>query len=160
PESNGAMSMSEVDRTGLSPLKRALLAVEDMKARLEATARQPHEPIAIIGMSCHLPGDADTPERFWELLRDKVDAVTEVPPDRFDIDRFYDPVPGTPGKTHTRCGAFVKDIDKVDPVFAGIAPKNAASIDPQQRLFAAVCWKAIEDAGIAPTSLEGTLTGV
>jgi myxalamid-type polyketide synthase MxaE and MxaD len=149
-----------LERTELSPLKRALLAVEDMKARLEAAERRWHEPIAIIGMSCTFPGDAKSPERFWTLMRDGVDAVTVVPSERFDIDRVYDPVPGAPGKTHTRYGAFVKDIDKVDPVFAGIAPKNAASIDPQQRLFAGACWSAIEDAGIAPPSLEGTLTGV
>jgi myxalamid-type polyketide synthase MxaE and MxaD len=149
-----------VERTELSPLKRALLAVEDMKARLEAAERRPPEPIAIIGMSCGMPGDATTPEKFWALMRDGVDAVSVVPRERFDIDQYYDPTPGTPGKTHTRYGAFVKDVDKVDPVFAGIAPKNAAYIDPQHRLFAGACWAAIEDAGIAPTRLDGSSTGV
>jgi acyl transferase domain-containing protein/NAD(P)-dependent dehydrogenase (short-subunit alcohol dehydrogenase family)/SAM-dependent methyltransferase len=118
------------------------------------------EPIAIIGMGCRLPGDSTTPERFWELLRDGRDAVTEVPRDRFDIDPYYDPTPGTPGKTHTRYGAFVEGITDMDPVFVGVAPKNAASIDPQHRLFGAACWAAIEDAGIAPLSLDGSLTGV
>jgi acyl transferase domain-containing protein len=87
-------------------------------------------------------------------------AVTEIPRDRFDIDAYYHPEPGTPGKTHTRFGAFVDGITEFDPVFAGIAPKNAPSIDPQQRLFVSVCWNALENAGIPPLSLEGTLTGV
>ena len=123
-------------------------------------AGSPVEPIAIIGMGCHLPGEASTPERYWRLLRDGVDAVTEVPRDRFDIDEYYHPEPGTPGKTHTRSGGFVKGIADLDPVFAGVAPKNAASIDPQQRMFAMVCWAALEDAGIPALSLDGSLTGV
>ena len=118
------------------------------------------EPIAVIGMGCHLPGNARTPDEFWSLLREGVDAVTEIPRDRFDIDAYYHPEPGTPGKTHTRFGAFVDGITEFDPVFSGVAPKNASSIDPQQRLFAAVCWAALEDAGIPPLGLEGTLTGV
>ncbi len=124
-----------------------------------ASARLP-EPIAILGMGCRLPGNSTTPERFWELLRDGRDAVTEIPRDRFDIDPYYDPTPGVPGKTHTRYGAFVDGITEMDPVFSGVAPKHASSIDPQHRLFATACWAAIEDAGIAPLSLDGTQTGV
>ena len=133
---------------------------EGMAVRIGSPAVQPPEPIAIIGMGCRLPGNSTTPERFWELLRDGKDAVTEIPRDRFDIDPYYDPTPGTPGKTHTRYGAFVEGITDMDPVFSGVAPKTAVSIDPQRRLFEAVCWAAIEDAGIAPLSLDGTLTGV
>lgn len=118
------------------------------------------EPIAILGLGCHLPGDATDPERFWGLLRDGVDAVTEVPRDRFDVDAYYHPESGTPGRTQTRYGAFVNGITDHDPAFFGIAPKNAAWTDPQQRLFGRVCLAAIQDAGIAPSSLEGTATGV
>src|SRR5262249_28898969 len=89
-----------------------------------------------------------------------VDAVTEVPSDRFDIDRYYDPRPGQPGKTNTRHGAFVSGIEAFDTAFAGVAPRNASFVDPQQRLLGGVCWVALEDAGIAPLSLEGSLTGV
>lgn len=134
--------------------------VEEASVRSGRPAVPRAEPIAIIGVGCHLPGDARTPERFWRLLRDGVDAVTEIPRDRFDIDPFYDPEPGKPGKTHTRYGAFVEGITDFDPIFAGVAPKNAVSIDPQQRLFLAVCWAALENAGIPPLGLDGTLTGV
>jgi acyl transferase domain-containing protein/NAD(P)-dependent dehydrogenase (short-subunit alcohol dehydrogenase family)/SAM-dependent methyltransferase/acyl carrier protein len=134
--------------------------IRDRGVRTALPAGRPVEPIAIIGMGCRLPGNSTTPERFWELLRDGKDAVTEIPRDRFDIDPYFDPTPGTPGKTHTRYGAFVEGITEMDPVFSGVAPKSAVSIDPQQRLFTAASWAAIEDAGIAPLSLEGTLTGV
>jgi acyl transferase domain-containing protein len=134
---------------------------------LEALARdaenlegRQRELIAIIGIGCRFPGDSTSPERFWELLRDSRDAVTEIPRDRFDIDSYYDPNPGTPGKTRTRFGAFVEGITDLDPVFSGVAPKGATSRDPQHRLFEAACWAAIEDAGIPPLSLAGTLTGV
>ncbi len=122
--------------------------VEGKGAGTGLPAGPPVEPIAIIGMGCRLPGDASTPERYWELLRDGVDAVTEVPRDRFDIDQYYHPEPGTPGKTHTRIRRLREGDRRLDPVFAGVAPKNAASIDPQQRMFAVVCWAALEDAGI------------
>lgn len=147
-------------RTPLLPENQVSPAVEELEARLQALEYRQRESIAIIGMGCRLPGGASTPESFWELMRDGVDAVTEIPRDRFDIDEYYHPEPGTPGKTHTRYGAFVDRITEFDPVFAGVAPKNAASIDPQQRLFASACWAALEDAGIAPLSLDGTLTGV
>jgi acyl transferase domain-containing protein len=140
--------------------KSTIEQVKTQDVRTAVPAGRHVEPIAIIGMGCRLPGGSTTPERFWELLRDGKDAVTEIPRDRFDIDPYYDPTPGIPGKTHTRYGAFVDGITEMDPVFSGVAPKNAASIDPQHRLFAAVCWAAIEDAGIPPLSLDGTLTGV
>ena len=79
----------------------------------QGTAR---EPVAIIGIGCHLPG-ARGPEAFWKLLRDGVDALTEIPPDRFDIDAYHNPRPGIPGKIVTRRGGFVGEIDQFDPYF-------------------------------------------
>ncbi len=143
-----------------SSLDEALRALEEARARLETSELRQREPIAILGMACHFPGEASTPEKYWSNLRDRVDAVTEIPRERFDIDRYYDPRPGQPGKTNTRYGAFLKGIQGFDTAFAGVAPRNAASVDPQQRVLGAVCWQALEDAGIAPYSLEGSLTGV
>ncbi|MFQ5794230.1 MAG: SDR family NAD(P)-dependent oxidoreductase [Candidatus Bipolaricaulia bacterium] len=119
------------------------------------TDRRVHlEPIAIIGMGCRFPGAKD-PEAFWQLLQDGVDAITEVPADRFDIDTVYDPRPAVPGKMRTRWGGFLEQVDQFDPFFFGISPREANRMDPQQRLLLEVAWEALEDAGQVPAQLAG-----
>ncbi len=118
------------------------------------------EPIAIIGVGCRFPGGVNSPESFWRLLRDEVDAITEMPPGRFDIDEYYDPTPATPGKIITREGGFLNDIDQFDALFFGISPREANYLDPQQRLLLEVAWEALEDAGQAREKLAGSRTGV
>ena len=118
-----------------------------------------HEPIAIIGLGCRFP-KADDPTAFWKLLCEEVDAITEAPADRFDIDAFYDPNPATPGKIVTRYGGFLEQVDKFDPYFFGISPREAANMDPQHRLMMEVAWEAIEDAGLIPEKLSGLSAGV
>jgi hypothetical protein len=105
------------------------------------------EPIAIIGIWCRFPGGANSPEAFWKLLRDGVDAITEVPSDRWNLDNFYDPEGAKPGKIRTRWGGFVDKIDEFDAEFFGISPREASSIDPQHRLLLEVAWEALEDGG-------------
>jgi len=117
------------------------------------------EPIAIIGIGCRFPG-AHGPEAFWQLLREGVDAITEVPAERFNLHAFYDPDPATPGKMNTRWGGFLDQVDQFDPHFFGISPREAQRMDPQQRLLLEVTWEALEDAGQAPERLTGTHTGV
>ncbi len=117
------------------------------------------EPIAIIGIGCRFPKAKD-PESFWQLLRDGGDAITQVPQERWNIDAFYDPEPGTPGKMSTRWGGFLEQVDQFDPAFFGISPREAERIDPQQRLVLEVAWEALENAGIAPNKLAGSQTGV
>lgn len=118
------------------------------------------EPIAIIGMSCRFPGGANTPEAFWQLLRDGRDAITEVPAERWNVDAYYDPDPNAPGKMYTRYGGFLQDISKFDAHFFGISPREALRMDPQQRLLAEVAWEALEHAGQAGEGLAGSSTGV
>ncbi|MCA9958477.1 MAG: type I polyketide synthase, partial [Anaerolineales bacterium] len=143
-----------------SPLKRALLALEKMQARLEAVEQAKREPIAIVGIGCRFPGGAHDADSFWELLRDGVDTVGEVPADRWDVDAYYDPDPDAPGKMYTRWGAFLDQVDQFDPQFFGITPREAVSMDPQQRLLLEVTWEALENAAQAPDQLAGSRTGV
>ncbi len=125
----------------------------------EDLSRIEREPLAIIGMGCRFPG-APSPEAFWRLLHEGLDAVSEVPPERWDVDAVYDPTPSTPGKTYTRTGAFLDQVDQFEPSFFGISGGEAASMDPQQRLVLEVTWEALESAGWAPERLAGTRTGV
>ncbi|MEL6261458.1 MAG: aminotransferase class I/II-fold pyridoxal phosphate-dependent enzyme [Cyanobacteria bacterium J06626_6] len=128
-----------------------------MSAHSPAT---PPEPIAIIGIGCRYPGGADTPDAFWQLVSEGVDAITEVPPARWDVDPIYDPDPRTPNKTNTRWGGFLDQVNQFDPQFFGIAPREVATMDPQQRLLLEVTWEALEDAGQIPQQLRGSKTGV
>jgi phthiocerol/phenolphthiocerol synthesis type-I polyketide synthase C len=117
------------------------------------------DPVAIIGIGCRFPS-ADGPEAFWRLLAGGVDAIKEVPSDRWRLDELYDSDATAPGKMSTRWGGFLGDIDRFDATFFGIAPREAAHIDPQQRLLMEVAWEAMEDAGLPPDTLAGQKVGV
>ncbi|MBV9708102.1 MAG: acyltransferase domain-containing protein, partial [Chloroflexi bacterium] len=117
------------------------------------------DAIAIIGLGCRFPG-ADNPEQFWQLLRNGVDAITEVPLQRWNQHAFYSPDQAIPGKMNTRWGGFLPDVDRFDARFFRISPREAAHMDPQQRLLLEVAWEALENAGQAPEKLAGSQTGV
>jgi myxalamid-type polyketide synthase MxaD len=117
------------------------------------------EAIAIIGIGCRFPGAEDA-RAYWTLLRDGMDAIREVPAERFDLHKFFDPDPAAPGKMTTRWGGFIEQVDQFDAHFFGISPREAARMDPQQRLLLEVTWEALEDAGQAREQLAGTPTGV
>ncbi|GHD52895.1 hypothetical protein GCM10017083_28850 [Thalassobaculum fulvum] len=150
----------DTDVDTLSPLKRALVAIEELRARL-ARAEGGGEPVAIVGMGCRLPGGVDGPEAFWDLLRDGRDGVVEVPAERWNVDAWYDPDRAALGRMNLRRAGFLAGgIDRFDAEFFGIAPREATAMDPQQRLLLEVAWEALEDAGIAPDSLAGAPCGV
>lgn len=125
----------------------------------DASHETAKEAIAVIGIGCRLPG-ASNPEAFWQLLREGVDAITEIPPSRWAADAFYDPTSTRPGTMNTRWGGFLEGIDQFDPQFFGISPREAESMDPQQRLLLEVTWEALENAGQPPDQLAGSRTGV
>ena len=118
------------------------------------------EPIAVLGIGCRFPGGVDTPDALWALVRSGVDAVTDIPADRFDAGELFDPDPGAPGAMYVRRGGFLSGIDLFDADFFGIAPREARRMDPQHRLLLEVAWEALEDGGIAPERLAGTAAGV
>jgi acyl transferase domain-containing protein/acyl carrier protein len=144
----------------LSPAKRALLEKRMQGRREPPAADRAGEPIAIVGMGCRFPGGADSPEAFWSLLVNGVDAISEVPRSRWDVERIFDADTSRAGTTNSRHGGFLDGIDMFDPAFFGISPREASRMDPQQRLFLEVAWEALDDAGIDVERLAGTDTGV
>ena len=114
------------------------------------------EGIAIIGIGCRFPGGVNDAGSLWTLLIEGRDAVCEVPPDRWNVERFYDAEPGVAGKSIARRGGFVDGIDQFDPQFFGISPREAPYVDPQHRLLLETSWEAIEDAGIVLDLERGT----
>ncbi|NEO98264.1 MAG: type I polyketide synthase [Symploca sp. SIO2E9] len=136
-----------------------LKALEEASSKLEAVEQAKAEPIAIIGMSCRFPGAKDT-ESFWNLLSNGVDAIEEVPANRWKIDACYHRDPDAPGKMSSRYGGFLPEVDKFDAHFFGISPREAMSLDPQQRLLLETSFEALENGGQSSEKLFGTATGV
>jgi acyl transferase domain-containing protein/SAM-dependent methyltransferase len=120
----------------------------------------PKDRIAIIGIGCRFPGGVNDTESFWKLLEEGREAVSDVPPDRWNIDRFFDAEPGLPGKSIARRGGFLERIDQFDPQFFGISPREAPYVDPQHRLLLETAWEAMEDAGFVLDLDRGTELGV
>ena len=149
--------MTELSREGqlLTALQQSATIIQNLEQRLAKYSA----PLAVIGMACRFPA-ADTPEEFWQLLQTGRDLMTEIPRQRWPVDDYYDPVPGTPGKSYVREAAFLQQVDQFDPQFFGISPREATSLDPQQRLLLEVAWEALERAGQAPHQLRNSQTGV
>jgi acyl transferase domain-containing protein/acyl carrier protein len=118
------------------------------------------EAIAIVGIGCRMPGGVKCPEDLWDLLAGGVDAITEVPKERWNIGATYHPDPSKPGRMISRWGGFIDQIDRFDAQFFGITPREASAADPQQRLLLEVAYEAVEDAGLSLASLAGKRGGV
>ncbi len=149
------------ETTQLSNQQRLLLAVKQATAKLNEIETANTEPIAIIGTACRFPGGVDTPESYWEFLRGSIDGRVEIPKERWDNDRYYNPDPEAPGQIYVRHGYFLQQqVDQFDPSFFGISGAEANKMDPSQRLLLEVSWEALENAGISPRSLKNSDTGV
>jgi acyl transferase domain-containing protein/pimeloyl-ACP methyl ester carboxylesterase len=146
-----------MDDRNETAIRRAIAEMRELREALAASERARTEPIAIVGMACRMPG-ADDPAAFWEMMRAGTDAVTPAPTSRWEA--------GSPrtadsnGENHSWHGGFLENVDGFDAAFFGVSPREAAHMDPQQRLFLEVGWAALEDAGAPMSNLRDSRTGV
>ncbi|MGK5533591.1 type I polyketide synthase [Streptomyces sp. URMC 129] len=154
------MTSPEQALTSAATLKSAYLAMERLQRQVEQYERARSEPIAVVGLGCRFPGGVTDADSYWKLLSEGVDAVREIPADRWDVDAFYAEEPRTPGRIGTRSGGFLDRVDRFDHDFFGISRREALAMDPHQRLALEVAWEALENAGQSPAALAGSRTGV
>jgi thioester reductase-like protein len=144
----------------VSDSERILNLLKAARLQLESERLKRREPIAIVGIGCRFPGGVTSPDEYWRLLIQGVDATSDIPAERWNNDSVYDADPDALGKTYVKRGGFLEQIDGFDADFFGISPREASGMDPQQRLLLEITWEALEDAGITRAAIRGTATGV
>ncbi|MBN3005207.1 SDR family NAD(P)-dependent oxidoreductase [Chromobacterium alkanivorans] len=149
--------MSQIDTTAL--MRNALREIQRLQGELDGAEQRRHAPIAVVGMGCRFAG-VDSPEALWRSLLDGADGVGEVPAERWDAARYFDADPDASGRIYCRTGSFLDDIASFDAGFFGISAREAAMLDPQQRMLLEVAWEAVERAGMTAAELKGSATGV
>lgn len=148
-----------MEHASADQLARQHAALKKARQQIQSLSAQLHQPVAIVGLGCSLPGAA-SPEQLWQLLLAGGEAIRDVPPERWDIDAYYAPEPATPGKTYARSAGYLSDIDRFDARFFAVSPREAQQMDPQQRLLLEVSYHALEHAQIPADSLHGEPVGV
>lgn len=141
-------------------LRKSVKKLEEARSELNTIKKAQQSPIAVIGMSCRMPGGANSIELFWQKLMDAQPLISEVPAFRWDKDKYYAKDRKVPGKMYSTRAGFIDGIDLFDAAFFGISRREALLMDPQQRLLLEETWQAFEVAGIAVDALRGSDTGV
>ena len=154
------MSRSGSTSSAASRERQALAAIRILRSRLDEALSARAEPIAIIGLSCRFPGGVTDGASFWHRLSTNGDGIVAIPRERLELAGLFDPRRDMPGKTYSHWAGLIAGADEFDAAFFGISPREAVVMDPQQRLFLEGSWLALEHAGIAPTSLLDSNTGV
>ena len=139
------------------PNLRALMAIRALRDRVRELEDEARVPVAVVGMSCRLPG-APSIDALWRMLTEGGEGVGPVPPERWDAEALYHPDPNRHGRLTSRRGGFLTGLDRFDAAFFGISSREAPQVDPRQRLMMELAWEALEDAGVAPGSLAGSRT--
>nr|WP_073939309.1 type I polyketide synthase [Streptomyces sp. TSRI0107] len=153
--------MTVSDERLVEALRASLTENERLKRENERITAAAQEPIAIVGMSCRLPGGITSPEELWSLVSGGRDAVTGFPTDRgWDLDGLYHPEPGHPGTTYVKEAGILHGAGAFDAGFFGLSDREALGTDPQQRILLELVWEALERAGIDPQTVRGTDTAV
>ncbi|UMB70944.1 type I polyketide synthase [Mycobacterium paraterrae] len=154
------MTAAPSDRRAI--ITEALRKIDDLTARLEIAEKGDTEPIAVVGIGCRLPGGADSPGQFWQLLHEGGSGIVGVPAERWDADAFFAEDHSVPGTIVSKEGGFLTSWRpaEFDAEFFGISPREAAAMDPQQRLLLEVTWEALENAGITAPMIRGSQTAV
>ncbi|AZC75016.1 Malonyl CoA-acyl carrier protein transacylase [Pseudomonas chlororaphis subsp. piscium] len=136
----------------------APVVAAEAPAPMRTASEDDDQEIAIIGLAGRYPG-ARNMEEFWSCLANAQDMIREIPAERWDHQRFYDPAKNTIGKTYCKHGGFIDDVDKFDPLFFGISPREAIGMEPQERLFLECAYETLEDAGYTRSSLPAAPGG-
>ena len=143
----------------LSALQKAAATIGRLNARIKSLESKNSDPIAIVGLACRGPG-AENADQLWEMISKGQHGITDVPANRWDVNQYFDPRPGVPGKSCTRKGGFIDGVSEFDAEFFNISSREAEGMDPQQRILLECAWHCFEDAGIKPSTQQGKSCGV
>lgn len=153
------MSNQELDKYK-EQIKKAILSIKKLQAENEQLKQNKNTPIAIVGMACRFPGNVKDITSFWEVVKNGVDTISDIPKERWDNSKYFNEIPGTSGKTYVNNGGFINNIDHFDNKFFDIPSREALHMDPQQRLLLEVSYEAFEHAGFDISELAGKAASV